>query len=518
MVELIVGVIVIYLFVKYVLPILLVGGSLAAAVISVAAAAVGCFYAVRHYVTAIRHNLNFRKWSWEKSDEPAVRSYFFGPGYAQLKGTVQEAWGLNMSYIRSVDGFFLYRWVVILCVAVLGSAITFAVALLHGGITTIVMAITYVIFSVVWLTDRIYLLLHHIRSVCPVCHKRYLIPHFACPDCGKVHKHLVPGVYGIWKHKCECGCKLPATFFNGRSRLTAKCPHCDSVLAASDAQQIGFQLIGGSKAGKSVFLAALFHQLMEVLAKNQELGVEIRSEFRPYFEELEGWFMGGDCPGTVMRNAQMYPLILEGGGMTTKRQLSIYDIAGEMFDGSSARGEMTQAQFHHCSGFMFLLDPFSEGTLREARREGGDSLADFSSMSAETVATNFINYLLETGNAKVGTRNDTPFAVLIAKSDMREIRSRIGPARLRAIARQQGAEGDYDRIRDQVCREFLIEIGFGGLISVLESRFSNIHYFPVSAMGHSPNGEEYEPWGVMEAFSWLLPQADKELTHVLQLS
>ena len=97
MVELIVGVIVIYLFVKYVLPILLVGGSLAAAVISVAAAAVGCFYAVRHYVTAIRHNLNFRKWSWKKSDEPAVRSYFFGPGYAQLKGTVQEAWGLNMS-------------------------------------------------------------------------------------------------------------------------------------------------------------------------------------------------------------------------------------------------------------------------------------------------------------------------------------------------------------------------------------------------------------------------------------
>ena len=66
------------------------------------------------------------------------------------------------------------------------------------GIILVVLAI-YVIFTIVWIIDRIYLLKNKIRSDCPTCHSRFLIPTFMCPDCGAMHKKLVPGPYGIWK-------------------------------------------------------------------------------------------------------------------------------------------------------------------------------------------------------------------------------------------------------------------------------------------------------------------------------
>ena len=48
-------------------------------------------------------------------------------------------------------------------------------------------------------------------------------------------------------------------------------------------------------------------------------------------------------------------------------------------------------------------------------------------------------------------------------------------------------------------------------------QFTNLHYFPVSAMGHSPDGDPYEPWGVMEVLDWLIPLADEELARAMKM-
>jgi len=66
-----------------------------------------------------------------------------------------------------------------------------------------------------------------------------------------------------------------------------------------------------------------------------------------------------------------------------------------------------------------------------------------------------------------------------------------------------------------ICRQFLVDIGLSATVDNLETQFSNLHYFPVSAMGHSADGTPYEPWGIMEAVEWMLPLADKELSDLI---
>ncbi len=526
----------IYLFiVKIVIPVCTVLGSIVLAVVSLIAVAVGFFSAVTNYFRAVRENINFRDWDWEKDDEPAKRSYFFGPGYAQLIGTIKTAFELNYwsgvkvsetakEFRGDSDGVWgviktiisvIYLVIADICIYVIGTALCAVFGLIHGTVTTVVMVLTYIVFTIVWSIDRLYLLINKIRSDCPVCYKRFLIPMFRCPSCGRMHKKLVPGPYGIWKHRCTCGQKIPSTFLNGRSRLEAHCPECGAPLVASDARPVVFQLIGGSKAGKTVFLSACFHEYLERLKRNREIRVEISDQYKPFFDELEGWYRGVDCPATAQLNSQMYPLLINSS-LGVRRQFSIYDIAGEMFDGFTADSQIVQQQFHYCNGFLFLVDPFSSGSLREDRITSGEDMSDFSNMPVEDVVNNFINYLTSTGHKKANTRCAIPMAVLIVKADVREIKRVIGPAKIASVLKKNPDKyASYEEARDGECRKFLIDIGLSAAVENLEIAFSNLHYFPVSAMGHAPDGSEYEPWGVTDAIDWMLPLADKELADLI---
>lgn len=525
----------IYILVKFVIPAVLALGGVAAIITACVAVLVGFWMAVKNYVLAIRNNLNFLHWEWEKDDEPAQRSYFFGPGYAQLVATIKEAFEMNATSGEQIietgkdfkgdsDGFwrvvrgiggFIYTVVGCICVYVIGMALCAALGVIHGSITTVVMVINYIIFSIVWLVDRIYLMKYKIRADCPVCHTPFTIPTFMCPDCGSVHKKLVPGPYGIWHHKCTCGNKIPSTFLNGRSKLDAYCGNCASPLVASDARPIVFQLIGGSKAGKTVYLSAFFHQYLKKLSANHSLELTIADQYKPYFDELEDWYKGNECPATAQLNSQMYPVLIDSS-LGVKRQFSIYDIAGEMFDGFTADSEIQQQQFHYCDGLLFLIDPFSSGELRTSKINAGEDISDFSNMAVEDVATNFINYLIRIGHAKANSRCNIPIAVLIAKADIKEVKRAIGPAKINTVFRNNPETyGTYENARDSICRQFLIDIGLGSTVDNLETQFTNLHYFPVSAMGHSADGTPYEPWGIMEAIDWMLPLADKDLANLI---
>ena len=537
--EVIIGVILvvlaIYLVVKYVIPAIVAVSGIAAVIIAGVAVIVGFISAVSNYFSAIKNNLNFLHWEWEKDDEPARRSYFFGPGYAQLFATIKSAFELNAASGSKISatgknfkgvstgiwgaakaiGGFIYTVVGYICVYVIGMILCAVLGLIHGSITTVFMILSYVIFTIVWIIDRIYLLKNKIRSDCPPCHSRFLIPTFMCPDCGAMHKKLVPGPYGIWKHKCTCGKKIPATFLNGRSKLEAFCPDCGSPLVASDARPVVFQLVGGSKAGKTVYLSAFFHEYLQKLSSNKNLEFTITDQYQPFFDELEEWYNGIDCPATAQLNSQMYPLLIDSS-LGVKRQFSIYDIAGEMFDGFTADTEIQQQQFHYCDGLLFLIDPFSSGNLRTNKINAGEDISDFSDMAVEDVATNFINYLIRTGHAKANSRCNIPIAILIAKADIKEVKREIGPAKISNIFRNNTEQyGTYENARDSICRQFLVDIGLSATVDNLETQFSNLHYFPVSAMGHSADGTPYEPWGIMEAVEWMLPLADKELSDLI---
>ena len=526
---------VIYIIINYVIPTVVAAGKIVVAIVAGIAVIAGFISAVTNYFAAIKNNIDFRNWKWEKDDEPARRSYYFGPGYEQLGATIKNAFELNAAsgakisedgssfkgdstglwgLLKAIGGL-IYTIVGCVCVYIFGTVLCCALAIIHGSITTVFMLLTYVVFTVVWIIDRIYLLVKKIRSDCPNCHSRFLVPYFMCPECGAIHKKLVPGIYGIWNHKCNCGKTLPCTFLNGRSKLESLCPDCNASLVASDARPVVFQLVGGTGAGKTVYLSAFFHEYLNKLSDNCNLKFTITDQYRPYFEELEEWYNGTRCPTTQQLNSQMYPLLIDSS-LGVRRQFSIYDIAGEMFNGFAADAEIQQQQFHYCDRLMFLLDPFSSGYLRANKIRNGANMSDFSDMAAENVATNFINYLIRTGHAKANSRCSIPIAVLIAKSDITEVERELCPARIALdFWNNMDFYGTYDNARDSICRQFLVDNGLSATVENLETQFSNLHYFPVSAMGHSYDGTPYEPWGIMDAIEWMLPLADKELSDLI---
>lgn len=76
----------------------------------------------------------------------------------------------------------------------------------------------------------------------------------------------------------------------------------------------------------------------------------------------------------------------------------------------------------------------------------------------------------------------------------------------------------YLQARDTICREFLMDIGLKEAVQAIEAGFIEVHYFPVSAMGHAENGDEYEPEHVTEPFYWLIGRAQPELMKAMGLS
>lgn len=528
-----VGILLLYLIIRYVVPVVLAAGAIIAVIIAAVSAAIATYFAIDSYSSAVKENINFREWKWKKDEEPARRSYFFGPGYSQLWNTVKAAFdnirdagSIIRKYGRMIEGSSYYTGIEYLRKAAafvfvvfgyisvygVGFVLCAVFGLVLGTVTTACMIVFYLVFSLVWLVDRIYLVAKKIRSDCPECHTRVLIPAFRCPECGRLHKKLVPNAYGIFRHRCECSKKLSATFFNGRSKLEAVCPICGTTMVSSDTRPIVFQLVGGSGAGKTVYLSSFFHQYLEKLRNYDELEISFAPSYESNFLELEDWYNGADCRATARFNSQMYPILIKSPA-GVRRQFSVYDIAGEMFNVGTADSEVEQEQFHYCDGILFIVDPFCEGKLKENRLSRGESLSGFSSMSLSTVVENFINYLIRTGHKKPQTRCTVPLSVLIAKSDVKEINDRVNP---KVIEKRQYEFASYDEARDAVCREFLFDIGMENAICNLETQFVYVHYFPVSSMGHSVNRERFSPWGVIEPVEWMLSLADRDLFNIME--
>ena len=200
-------------------------------------------------------------------EQPAKVSYFFGKGYTDLGNTIKEAWALNIDSaknqfaIAGEKGYFsmggAINLVAAISIFVFGSMITAFTTAVHIAVLLLFFACIYIGFGLVWLIDRIYIMINKIKNACPNpdCQASFLIPVYECPECGVKHTHLVPSKYGILKRTCLCGAKIPTTFLNGRGQLKAYCPECDTALSGDTAsRQYAFPVIGGPSVGKTCYI------------------------------------------------------------------------------------------------------------------------------------------------------------------------------------------------------------------------------------------------------------------------
>ena len=506
----------IYLFIKYiVLPIL----GILLVVTLILSLGYALYTSLRSFIRSFINHINPYKTYIDKSPNATIgikRNYFFGPGYHQIRITVQEAFTLQTNYFSTLgtwkdhqlrrSRWFYNMWIwifycaAILCASVLGFLWLVLFSVVLSSVLFTGMCIFYVLFISLWIADRFLLMLRSIQSRCPQCKRISVVPIFICPNCGLEHKNLTPGPYGILKRKCACGENLSTTYFNGRSKYTAVCPFCLSGLAASDAQQFGIQLVGGVSAGKTTFLAAFWHEYLEVLKPKR--GVSLSKSPENAFLELEDWFQRGVSVSTTETNANMYSLIHKIDD-STPIQMTIYDIAGEAF--SSLGNDIQQQQFQYCEGIVFVVDPIANPT--DAANTASSFIHEFSNLKGKH-------------SVKI---SEVPVAVIISKSDL--YKKEVGFPKIKAVLNSDpqkysdaGGNISLELTRNGICRDFLKNNGFINILNLIEAEFNNVKYYPVSAMGHEAAiGERYEPWGVLEPINWLLQQQGAKFQKIQSL-
>jgi formylglycine-generating enzyme required for sulfatase activity len=533
MVYIIIGIVVIYLIYllfKFVIIPIVIGVAKISAVLgvitAVVAVGIALIFSLVNYFKSIWQNRDayagYVDSSPKKPDAETRRSYFFGPGYHQIGAIIKGTWsnhGKTFAVVKKWAKIPVLGWIffIFFCVAqgVFGSIFTVIFSVLHFVVVFAFMCVFYFLFSIFWVFDRIVLLSNAIASRCPKCKHISVIPAFICPSCGRHHRSLVPGPYGVFVRRCPCGRILPTAFLTGRSKLEARCPRCESDLASGSATQFGVQLIGGSSAGKTVFRASFLHLYLKKVKALK--GVSVKTHPSEDFDKLEQLFQEGRNEATNEMNAKMYSIVHTKGRSDVSHEFALYDVAGEVFAGQSTDSE--QRQYSYCEGIILVVDPFSLRNVRQAYADlhQGREPVNFSETDVNDVVVGFINEYTRIGSLKAGQKSDIPVSVVIAKADVDVVKNEIGPQRIadtyRKNPRLYSTEKDT---RDTICCDYLRAGGMDNMINNLTAQFKQIHYFPVSAMGHEQeNSETYDPWGVLDAVLWIILERDQALAEIM---
>ncbi|GHU54255.1 hypothetical protein FACS1894132_08600 [Clostridia bacterium] len=328
---------------------------------------------------------------------------------------------------------------------------------------------------------------------------------FRCPQCQRVHQNLHPSKYGIWNTRCDCGYKLPLTHKGRQRNLSVHevCPLCMNDLIFAMSKNFGIQLIGGSSAGKTTFLAAFWHEYtkrLEAFSYNSLKFYTVPSE---KFDELEFCFKTGTSNATSERTAITYTISHELPDSDTMLNFSIYDIAGEVFSDSTY--ERTQSQYTYCEGLVVLVDPLTSLEFRQRIGFDEDELQGYSQNSPFIILSSFLETYKNLNRYRKNLVN-VPLSIIITKSDISVVNQRIGLENITQKFKEQEYSYNFEfaNARDTICKEFLFDIDFSDFLQMVDANFKNVHYFPATAMGHHLNGMEYQPNGVFEGVEWLL--------------
>lgn len=462
-------------------------------------------------------------------EDPAIRSYFFGKGYRDLGATIAESWQRNLDsakkFFNKAPGgddpeeiFQSGVWIAAgISTLIYGTAFFLVASAAHIILLCLFFFIVYIGFTALWLLERGYLVIRSFFMACPHCHERSTIPEYFCDGCGAVHTRLFPNSYGITSHLCQCGKKLPATFFLNRGRLQARCPSCHENIAREhvESRRIFVPIMGGPSTGKSAFLFGAVRQLIEHEAKNLGFRAELfdkRSEgaYRSVVDLLQS---GRPPDKTRDPIPRAFNLALHKNGRLAFL-LYLYDPAGEAYqevDKLAAHG------FHdYLSGMAFIVDPFAIPAVRshydvELKRKHG------SLKPSELPIEDAVDRLLLTLEADFGLskrgRVKQPLAIVLNKVDAFDLEEIIGETAVdRAMSGWKGDRpADRHAVRNKVLRDQLVAWGEQAFVSRIEGRFSNVRYFSCSALGRMPDGSgtEFTANAVLPPLLWIFGHTDR---------
>jgi hypothetical protein len=438
--------------------------------------------------------------------EPAIKSYFFGKGYRDLTATIKASWDSNIATAEphwkgaQQAGDFLprvFHFGAGLAVMVFGTALFLAISALHATLLFLIFVAIYVSFTLVWLSERVWLWTREFFTVCPQCHGREEIPAYIC-ECGAVHARLLPSSYGVLFRVCFCGRRLPTTFFLNRGKLASKCQICGHFLSRehTETKKIFVPVIGGPSTGKTAFMICLVSALEGSAAL---AGVEVKfleeADKREYQIRLSSMKRGTMPEKTVSTMPAAFNMVLERNGKAD-RLLYLYDPAGEAYLDES---ELIPHHFlSYCSGALFLIDPFSITSVQRLYGVDPECASDLrpSRLRPDDLLDRLISVLEKYFHLDSAAPIAIPIAIVLTKTDA------FG------LSDEFGTNVDTSRLVQEKLRDW----NMTPLVEVLNSRFSRRRYFVSSAVGRGhTSGRPFVPEGILEPFEWLMSEARADL-------
>ena len=423
--------------------------------------------------------------------QPAKVNYFFKQGYIELWNTIRDSWYANIasamdsfdkwSYVGAVKKIFYVSAGIF--VFVFGTAWFLVLSLLHITILFAFFFIVYFLFTFTWVLDYLFRVKEKIFAACPNpgCHKKSNLPIYHCPGCGVGHTQLWPSKYGIWTRTCNCGEKIPCTFFNKRGKLRGTCPCCTLPINTEEGTPLIIPIVGPPNAGKSTYLYSMLDDLTEnFTAKGYKVYSNINDKLIK--ESIGRLASSGIVDKTVAYESKAVDILISKG--STKYAVYFYDVAGEAFEASR---NIEQHRFYgYFSAMIFLLDPFAVEQVRNEYYEqfnehlkrlpsGNGNLYD-NAMGLNDVYATLTRNLAEHYNIKDNEKIKRRLAVIIPKTDL--------------LANKAA-------MTDKECRNFLIKFGQKSFIEQITWKFKNTHFFGVSSAGK-------KSIGVLAPFEWIL--------------
>lgn len=439
--------------------------------------------------------------------QPAEKSYVFDQAYRDVGNAFETTWGqtfdgVSIKRLFSNVWMFLPNLVAFLVVTIFRVALNSVISLLLVFVFLIVALVVYISFAVVAFLDMVYRGIKRISSVCPNCQRRFDLPAYLCPSCGRKHSRLIPSRYGIFKRKCLCGIKLPTTFLNGRQKLQAICHECGFDLRdGGNHVDICIPVVGGTNAGKTCFITAAISQLEKNAVSNKEYDFEYISNGLNDYQDSIQMMEKGYLPGkTKDMRLKYYQFYLTPKKEKVKRLVSVCDIGGETYADSNDIG--SQIGFRYANAFIVVIDPLSIAEYKKEAEKAVDlTKYGASTMKIDEILSRLVGTLENLYNITSGVMLKTDVAIVFTKCDLPGLDEQIGKQAVYDY--MQNHHTTKEEASNSLCEDFLRKYQENNFVNNAKSKFKTVQYFTCSSLGNRSSGA-FCPEGVEEPVLWIM--------------
>ena len=476
--------------------------------------------------------------SMRDAAQPALLSYYHGQAWADVRTVVSEI----AAFYRAIWAWCVAKlrwwrdhrydpdehWKPILVVGVLFAPLVLAIvnAVVFVVFFALLQALGFVVVhSAVlaggllvergiaigfYLSERAVIALRYGDARCPHagCYETVRLPVFRCPDCGVGHDRLVPGRCGVLTRTCRCGTgRLPTLLALGKGKLASACPACGGSLSEELFRSgVHIPIYGGPSAGKTMYMMAATWELMEARVPDVLASLVGESAADAYSNQWKPEFESGLVRNKTASSLPDAVLLAVRRGEGVPASVYFYDPAGE------ALRDEASLQAHrfikHVDGFMLLVDPLSLDSIAKTYYDdngGPDVRRTTSPDDPEETLARVVNELEHFGVLSANKRSSVRLAVVVTKTDLPGVAETFGGAGVGSKAVQDWK--GLGAARSARIREWFAAHE-SRLLQILETRFADVRFFAVSALGRIPEdsggGATFSPQRVMEPLAWLL--------------